>query len=61
MPSLEIPCIPAPQSRSIYNTLNNSNTNRSQNKTMTIGAQYFNFEGLVTREKVEEAMAMSFD
>ena len=61
MPSLEMPRIPAPQSRSIYNTLNNSNTNRSQNKTMTIGAQYFNFEGLVTREKVEEAMAMSFD
>ena len=61
MPSLEIPRIPAPQSRSIYNTLNNSNTNRSQNKTMTIGAQYFNFEGLVTRERVEEMMAMSFD
>ena len=36
MPSLEMPRIPAPQSRSIYNTLNNSNTNRSQNKTMTI-------------------------
>ena len=61
MPSLEMPRIPAPQSRSIYNTLNNSNTNRSQNKTMTIGAQYFNFEGPVTREKVEEMMAMSFD
>ena len=61
MPSLEVPRTPAPQSRSVYNTLTNSNTNRSQSKTTTIGAQYFNFEGQVTPDMVEEVMAMSFD
>lgn len=61
MPSLEVPRTPAPQSRSVYNTLTNSSTNRSQSKTTTIGAQYFNFEGQVTPDMVEEVMAMSFD